>query len=141
MGLGQLLRIEGTSWGRIGVGMMLAGVVGACDHKPDFDPPAKIQVTCTSTLPSAPPTAEPIVLILDTGDRRVRWANGPGAPTGALTVDDHQYVVAFSGGGAKAWRATLNRFDGTMVRETGNPGAAGARERLACKREAEGPKL
>ena len=151
MAPGQLLRIEGTPWGRIGAGMVLAGLVGACDREPDFDPPARIQVICSapstssstsiSTSPSAPPTGEPIVLVLDTGDRRARWANGPGAPMGVLTVEDHQYVVAFAGGGTKAWRATLNRFDGNMVLETGKRGAAGTRERLACKREAEGPRL
>lgn len=143
MALGRLLRIDGTPLGRIGAGMMLVGLVSACDRESDFDPPARIQVTCsaTSTSTSTPPSTEPIVLILDTGDRRVRWANGPDAPTGVLTVGDHQYAVAFTGDGAKSWRATLNRFDGTMVRETGKPGAAGTRERLACKREPEGPKL
>ena len=151
MGLGQLLRIDSARGGGIAAGMMMVGLTSACEREPDFDPPSKIQVVCTAPTtstaapPSAPtsppPTAGSIVLVLDTGDDRVRWANGPGAPTGVLTVEDQQYVLAFTHDRAKPWRATLNRFDGTMVREVGKPGAARTRELLACKREAEGPKL
>lgn len=81
------------------------------------------------------------MLILDTGDGGVRWANGPAAPTGLLRVEEHQYVLDFSGDEARPWRATVNRFDGTMVRDVGKDGPTRTRDRLVCKRETEGPKL
>lgn len=146
MGTGSDLRIKAIRWSGIGSAMFALSVVSACEREPDLDPPAKIQVACTPSAPtsSAPPAtasaALPIVLVLDTGDQSARWVNGPGAPVGALTVQDQQYLLRF-GQEPTGWRATLNRFDGMMVREVGKAGAARAPQRFACKRETEGPKF
>lgn len=110
----------------------------ACQREPALDPPAKVQVVCA---PTTTPSATPMLFVLDTGDRSVRWANGPGAPTGALTIEDHQYVLRFGRDEPASWRATLNRYDGTMLRELGKPGPTQTQQRLTCRRDAEGPKL
>lgn len=143
MGTGSDLRINAIRWSGIGAATLALALTSACEREPDLDPPAKTQVVCTpaaTTSPSASSVGAPIVLVLDTGDRSVRWVNGPGAPVGALTVEDHQYILRF-GQGPTGWRATLNRFDGAMVREVGKASPSQTSQRFACKRETEGPKF
>ncbi len=118
------------------------GAAGCRDFDPDLDPPEVKQIVCREV---GKPTPSPsLVYVLDTGADRVTWANGPGAPEGRLKVEDHAYRFDF---GDHA--ATVNRFDGDMVRETGRApfldGGAATKDnrRLAwtCAAQAEGPKF
>lgn len=117
------------------IAILASGLTAGCDGTADLDPPTRFQITCAPATGAA--ADEVRVLVLDTGDRSVRWVNGPGAPSGYLSREDHQYLLRV-GDGASAWRAVLNRFDGSMVVEAGRPAT---RRRLACVRETEGPKL
>ena len=139
MGLGQILRIDRVHAARIGAMAIVLALATGCERESDLAPPAKVQIACASAQPSTAQTATPMVLVLDTGDRSVHWANGPGAPTGVLTVENHQYLLRFGEDEPASWRATLNRFDGTMMQEVGKPGPAQTRQQLICKPETEGP--
>lgn len=142
MGLGSVFRIERLP--RVAAAIAACGLAAGCERFSELEAPATVQLVCTPT-PMVGPTATTasgvIVLVVDTGDESVRWLNAPGAPTGDLAVKDHQYEFAFATAGTPPWRATVNRFDGVMTRDLGPPGATRTRQTLACKREAEGPKL
>ena len=138
MGLGSVFRIERVS--RAAAAMAACCLSVGCDRLFELEPPAKVQLVCTPA-PTATTASGVMVLVVDTGDKSVRWLNAPGAPTGDLTVKDHQYEFVFATAGTPPWRATVNRFDGVMTRNLGPPGATRTRHTLACKREAEGPKL
>lgn len=120
-------------------GLLLAG---CRERKLDFDPPEVKQIACRpSDVGAARGT---LVYILDTGLKTVTWANGPDAPEGRLTIEDHTYRFVFPDHEAK-----VNRFDGLMVREVGHGpffGAGQARNGNAraswtCAPQAEGPKF
>lgn len=142
MGLGSVFRIERLAG--VAAAMAACGLAAGCDRLSELEAPATVQLVCTPR-PTAGPTATTasgvMILVIDTGDKSVRWLNAPGAPAGDLSVKDHQYEFAFATAGTPPWRATVNRFDGVMTRDLGPPGPSRTRQTLACKREAEGPKL
>lgn len=149
MGSAATFRIDGK---RLTAPLVLiAALTTGCDRwEPDLDAPARTQMICMATGPSSPASTPPLIFVLDTGDDRVRWVNGPGTPVGSLAVEDHQYRFTFKAGGVVVSQASVNRFDGVMDRETGaapflrSNGSAGPgnlRQRFSCKPQAQGPKL
>ena len=129
--------------GRLAVLASAAVVMTGCDRLDALDPPTRVQLSCASTSTVADASAgTPMILVLDTGSRDIKWVNGAGTPTGSLTVADQAYTVRFgSDRPAAEWRAEINRFAGMMTRRMGPDGPRQTRETFRCTREAEGPRL
>lgn len=63
-----------------------------------------------------------LVFLMDTLTHTAVLANLPGAPKGTFTTTDYEYHLAFpQTGRVRAGEAVVNRYDGEMIRELGNP--------------------
>ena len=125
------------------VGLTMA----ACEKaQQNLEPPRVVQLACK--LPQA---GASMVFIIDTGRERVEWANAPARAVGTVETTDRQYRLHFSRTAQTyEWMSIINRYDGAMQREVGNPpflradGAVGSgniSQTWTCALQKTGPRL
>ncbi|WP_159091956.1 hypothetical protein [Stenotrophomonas sp. ZAC14D2_NAIMI4_7] len=107
----------------------------------DLAPPRVVQLSCSS---GSAASEAPMVLILDSGQASVVWANEPSARAGTLTVEGMVYRLDFPpNAGKPTLRAVINRYDGRMELSEHGPGATSAAvsRQMSCDQQPVQPKV
>lgn len=97
----------------------LALIVGALTIASCTKAPAPPSTAFKLVCKSGP---QQLVFLMDTVSKTTTLANLPGAPKGTFTTTDYEYRLVFpQTGRVSAGEAVVNRYDGEMIRELGNP--------------------